>query len=364
MNKKIIKVILSINNTWLRIITILSVIIGCISFTPKVINSLEKIYPQLNNDTLKNGVSLVTDLDIFNKEFKWLSYVNIAIFVLCLISIYVKWKYKNKEIIDKVIVGHSSMSEVAFNVDTDGEFQVKEINLIDDMKDTTSDYDKIKYAINKQDGLVSEFKRNIDNNYEYGYMGIAHTPLILRMGNQIGDEIGVKLFHKSRTEGKNTNVFKELNKDENFKELMISTKILDKNSDELIVGLSTTFEIKYDELKVFNPDDKNILIFSSEDLGFDVIESTNQVKHYVKYIMDNVRKVVKDKNINKIHMVLSTSSVMTFALGQAISLNNDPNITIYHYDINNPRKYTWGIDLSKNYRDCLVVTNEPCNFMV
>ena len=55
---------------------------------------------------------------------------------------------------------------------------------------------------------------------------------------------------------------------------------------------------------------------------------------------------------------------MTFALGQAISLNNDANITIYHYDINNPRKYTWGIDLSKNYRDCLVVTNEPCNFMI
>lgn len=364
MYKKIIKVILSINNIWLRRVTILSGIIGCTPFTPKVVKSLEKIYPQLNNDTLKDGVSLVTDLDIFNREFKWLFYVAIFIFVLCLISIFVKIKYNNKEIINKIIIGHSSMSKVAFKVDTDGEYQVKEISLIDDMKDTTNDYEQIKYAINKQDRLVSEFKSNIDNNNEYGYMGIAHTPLILRMGNQIGDEVGIKLFHKSRKENENTNVFKELNKDENFKELAISTKILDKNSDELIVGLSTTFEIKYNELKIFNPDNKNILIFSSEDLGFDVIESEIQVKNYVKYIMDNVRKVVKDKNIKKIHMVLSTSSVMTFALGQAISLNNDPNITIYHYDINNPRKYTWGIDLSKNYRDCLVITNESCNFIV
>ena len=70
---------------------------------------------------------------------------------------------------------------------------------------------------------------NIDNNNEYGYMGIAHTPLILRMGNQIGDEVGIKLFHKSRKENENTNVFKELKKDKNFKELIISTKILDKN---------------------------------------------------------------------------------------------------------------------------------------
>lgn len=362
MYKKMIKLILSINNIWLMRVIILSGILSFISFISKIIKSLDKIYPKLNNDILKNVVSFIIDLNILHKEFKWLFYVAILIFVLCLISILVKCKYNNKEIIDKVIIGHSSMSEVAFNVDTDSEFQVKEISLIDDMKDTISDYDKIKYAINKQDGLVSEFKRNIDNNYEYGYMGIAHTPLILRMGNQIGDEIAVKLFHKSRADGENTNVFKELNKDENFKNLKISTKILDKNSDELIVGLSTTFEIKYNELKVFNADNKNILIFSSEDLDFDVIRSTNQVKHYVKYIMKNVRKVVKDKNITKIHMVLSTSSVMTFALGQAISLNNDPNIIIYHYDINNPRKYPWGIDLSKNYKDCLVVTNESCNF--
>lgn len=364
MYKKIIKEILSINNVWLIKVTIWSGIIGCITLTPKVVKSLEKIYPQLNNDTLKDGVSFVTDLDIFNREFKWLFYVAISVFVLCSIIIFVKFKYKNKEIIRNIIIGHSSMSKVAFKVDTDDEYQVKEINLIDDMKDTTNDYEQIKYAINKQDGLVSEFKNNIDNNNEYGYMGIAHTPLILRMGNQIGDEVGIKLFHKSRKENENTNVFKELKKDKNFKELIISTKILDKNSDELIVGLSTTFEIKYNELKIFDPDNKNVLIFSSEDLDFDVIESENQVKHYVKYIMDNVRKVVKDKNINKIHMVLSTSSVMTFALGQAISLNNDPSITIYHYDRNNPRKYTWGIDLSKNYRDCLVITNESCNFIV
>ena len=369
---KVVKNIVGIPNKFINISMLLSGGIGLMCYIPKFAEYLKGASTKLDNDTVKSIITIFTDFNILIEEAK--AYINInerlicylmlGIFLVCMFLHIVKLIYGNKEIIDKVIIGHSSMSKTQFIVESNNEYKVEYIDLVDDMKDTKDDYDKIKYAISKQDDIVNNFKSTIDNKHEYGYMGIAHTPLILRMGNQVGDEIGIDFFHKSRTEGENTNVFKELDKDINFKELTISTKISDKNSDELIVGLSTTFEIKYDELKIFNPDNKNILIFSSEDLGFDVIKSTNQVKHYVKYIMDNVRKVVKDKNIKKIHMVLSTSSVMTFALGQAISLNNDANITIYHYDINNPRKYTWGIDLSKNYRDCLGVTNEPCNFMI
>ena len=141
-------------------------------------------------------------------------YSMLGIFLVCIILTIIKLIYSNKEIIDKVIIGHSSMSESQFMVETDDEYKIEYIDLIDDMKDTKDDYDKIKYAINKQDGLVKAFKRTIDNKHEYGYMGIAHTPLILRMGNQIGDEVGIDFFHKSRTEGENTTEYIELNQDE------------------------------------------------------------------------------------------------------------------------------------------------------
>lgn len=359
MYKKIIKLILSINNIWLMIATILSGILSCISFVSKIAKSLDKIYPQLNNDTLKYGVSFITDLNILHKEFKWLFYIAIVIFVLCLISILVKCKYNNKEIIDKVIIGHSSMSKVQFNVKTNGEYDIKELNLIEDMKDIGSNYEHIKYAINRQDKFIEEFKKSIDNKQDYGYMGIAHTPLILRLGMKIGDEIRIRLFHKKR----NSQYFEALTNDTEYEPITIFKQVININSRELIVGLSTTYEIKDEELKVLNPDNKNILIFSTLELDADIIVSRKQVDYYSKYVFKEVRKLVKDNNIDKIHMVLSTSVAMTFALGQEISLNNDPHIIIYNYDRNDVRKYTWGIDLSKGHNDCLVVTNESCNHM-
>lgn len=355
MRNKIVKFILDINKSFLTTTTILSGVLTFSVFIPKIVNTLHNIYSKLNNKTVKNGISFITDMDILANEFKWLTNIGIVVFIACIIIIIIRCIYKNKKIIDKIIIGHESMSTVQFKAKTNSEYEVKKIDLIDDMKDVDADYDKIKYAIKIQDKFVEDFKRNISSKYEYGYMGIAHTPLILRMGNKIGDELDITLFHKYRTG--DTKVFKELNKSTEFKKLNILSKSLNQNNNELIVGLSTTYPIKYEELEVLKPDSKNIIIFgfSQGELGFDVITSKKQIESYTQDIMREIRNIVKTNNINKIHMVLSTSIAMTFALGQAISLNNDPSVTIYHYDINNPQKYTWGIDLSKEYKDCLVI---------
>lgn len=333
----------------------------CLMFAiPEIAISLRDTLDKLDNDCLKNFISIFTDVNILINEYIKIDkyciiYSTLVIFILCIVVLIMKYIYKNEEIVDKVIIGHSSMSKVQFKVQTNSKYKNEEINLISDMNDIGSDYEKIKYVVNRQDKFIEEFKQNINNVCEYGYMGIAHTPLILRMGSQIGDEVAITLFHKYRT-GK-TKVFRELEEYKNFKGIEVTTEILDKSSDELIVGLSTTYPIKYDELKIFKPDDKNILIFSSEQLGCDVITSKNQVEYYVQFMMNSIKQVVKDKNITKIHMVLSTSVAMTFALGQAISVNNEPELIIYHYDKSKSEIYTWGINLFKNYNDCLVITS-------
>lgn len=354
MYKKLVKLILGIKKVSLILTTILSGATSAVYFIPKLAKSLQKIYPQLNNDTIKNWVSFITDIDILSKEFKWAIYITIPIFICCIIVIIIRYINRNKEFIDEVIIGHESMSPVQFNVKTDNEYKIEEINLIDDMHDISDNYEQIKFAVKKQDKLIEGFKEKIDNKHKYSYMGIAHTPLILRIGNQLGDENLITLFHKKR----NCDVFKKLSEEESYPKLSISKNITDRSSDELIVGLATTFEIKYEELKVLDPDEKNILMFKSESLGFDVITSKKQVDNYVKYLLDNVRKVVKDKNINKIHLVISSSVAMTFALGQALSEHYDPKIIIYHFDMKNPRKYPWGLELFNGYNKCLVVTSD------
>ena len=54
-------------------------------------------------------------------------------------------------------------------------------------------------------------------------------------------------------------------------------------------------------------------------------------------------------------MVISSSVAFTFALGQGISSHYDPEIIIYHFDMNNPKKYPWGISLLKEPMNCMVV---------
>lgn len=340
---------------------IFTAIVTLMLLIPEITVALNETLDKLNNDGVKNKISAFTDFNLIITEVIkidkwWIIYPMIFICILAIILLIIKCVFRDREFIDKVIIGHSSMSKVQFVADTDCDYKVEEINLVNDMKDIEIDYDKIKYAINEQDKFVEEFKRNINSNYDYGYMGIAHTPLIFRMGNQLGDEVTITLFHKYRTG--DTKKFKELNSDVKFKRIQIEHEDLNVSSNELIVGLSTTFPIKLDELKVLKPDNKNIIIFKSEELGFDIITSKKQVDAYIKFIMDKIRDVVKDKNITKIHMVLSTSVAMTFALGGAISKHHDPKVTIYHFDQNNPRKYTWGIEVLKSYNDCLVVTKE------
>lgn len=355
---KVVKAIISINNKVIFVIMALTGVIALMFFMPEIAIELNETLDKLDNDGFKNCISTFTDINfLINKFIKidknWIIWPMFIIFILCIIVLIMKFVYKNKELVDKVIIGHSSMSKVQFIANTNSDYKVEEINLIDDMKDITTNYEQIKFAIKSQDKFVEEFKDKINSKYDYGYMGIAHTPLILRMGSQIGDELAITLFHKYRTG--NTRVFKELNKNDDYYKINISMELLDRDSSELLVGLSTTNIIKYEELKILEPDNKNIIIFSCEELGFDVITSKNQVEDYVQYIMYNIRKVVKSKRITKIHMVLSTSVAMTFALGQAISENNDPKVIIYNFDINSTKKYTWGIELFKNYNECLVI---------
>ena len=350
--KYLIKICLQINNSVLKKVTLVSGSINVVYLAKIFIKPISEIFLELKSETLKDIIGIIMDINMILQKCQWLIILTIPIFCICLLIYYIKYKYKDSETINEVIIGHSSMSTTKFKVETRTNYKIEEINVIDEMNDATENYDNIKYAIHKQDKFIEQFKQNINNEEEYGYMGIAHTPLILQMGNKIGDELYFNLFHKDR----NSEKFKKLENSDEFEDLKIDTEILNENSDELIVGLSTTYKINYNELNVFKPEQKNLIIFSCDTLDFDVINSRTQITSYVGFMMKKIREISKDKNINKIHMVLSTSVAMTFALGQAISLNNDPNIIIYHYDRNDSRKYTWGLDLSKTYENCLVVT--------
>lgn len=256
---------------------------------------------------------------------------------------------------DIFILGHSTLGKSQFKLNEKYQETIKlttdEIDLIEDVKKVGGNYDALKYTVSKQDDLIKSFKGKINNNDKYGYMGISHTPLILRAGYHIGDETKFVMFHKKR----NLDYYEELNDSESYIPIKIEQKNIKEGCNELIVAISTTFPIQDNQLFILQPENKSIIKFKTDELGFDVITSRKQAEEYISFILREVRQVVSDKGIVKIHMAISSSVAFTFALGQALSSNYDPEIIIYHFDTNNPKKYPWGVSLFTESMNCIIV---------
>jgi hypothetical protein len=203
--------------------------------------------------------------------------------------------------------------------------------------DLMSDPHNFKKAIEIQDNIVNDIckTRHIK---KLGYYGIAHIPLIFRLGYKIGDENNVKLLHKKRN---NDSSFAELDNTEDYSSLFkVNEENNTKESQELLVSIATSQPINENELVSLNRKDIHYLKFESNSIGFDSILSYKTAERLRKQVLDSVRDACKKYGIKRIHLVIASSSVFTFFLGQAFSPQHDPEIIVYHYIRG---EYPWGI---------------------
>lgn len=297
----------------------------------------------------------IFNIIIPNNHVRWIIFG--MIIVLWVVIWYFRNIYTEPKSISKIplhILSHSTMGKTQFKLDEDllkmFEPDIIELDLIKEVKEKNECYDKFSYIVSTQDNFIEKFKSDINNVDKFGYMGISHTPLILRAGYKMGDEIKFTLLHKKR----NLDYYEQLNESEEYTDINIEKKIM-RNSEELIVAISTTFQIRDTELDALQPDNKSILKFRTDEMGYDVIMSKKQIEKYLNFIFSEIRYIVKEKGIVKIHMAISSSVAFTFALGQSISDHYDPEIVVYHFDMSKSKKYPWGISLFNNYSDCIIV---------
>ena len=364
MRKRIERFFEVITIKWTAIVT-------GISWGIVFIDAINKSISSVENESIKFGLNIVKDIYMIVDNIIPFQYRNIlmismsGILSIVLIIKIKKERFDNQEELEEAItiednnkekyqiLAHVTMGNTQFITDQESsesiDMCINELNLSEDMK-AIREYNDINYVVNKQDSYIKNFEDNLISGITCGYMGLAHTPLILRAGYKLGDGSKIKIFHKKR----DSEYYAELSDEENNISIGIDRKEIKKKSDELILGIASTFDISNEDLEILQYKNKNLMIFKTESLGFDVITSKKQVENYVRYIMKVVRDFIKENNINKVHMVIASSVAFTFALGQAISENHDPEIIIYHYDRKHPKKYPWGIQLSKDSRECII----------
>lgn len=188
--------------------------------------------------------------------------------------------------------------------------------------------------------------------HKLGFYGIAHIPFLFRIGYYLGDQSNIQIFHKSR---ENDSIFVEWCSQRGSFKLQEPEELNNGViSEELIVVISTSFEIKTNEIDSLDPHRKHILLFKGNILDFDAIISYKDAEEAKTQIMGKMRELVKAYDIQKVHLVIASSSAFAFFLGMAYSRQHDPECIVYHYDRPN---YPWGISIKKTARRCIVKTS-------
>lgn len=226
-------------------------------------------------------------------------------------------------------------------------FRMRKIDI--DVSDTIRTQG-IKKAIEEIDDKCSCLQR-IRGDQKLGFYGIAHIPFLFRIGYYLGDQSNIQIFHKSR---EYNSIFMEWASQRGGFKLQEPEELnFGVTSEELIVAISTSFEIKTNEIDCLDPHSKHILLFKGNTLNFDAITSYKDAEEARTRIMEKMRELVKAYDIQKIHLVIASSAAFTFFLGMAYSRQHDPECIVYHYERPN---YPWGISIKKTARRCIVRT--------
>ncbi len=286
--------------------------------------------------TIKNFCPAIEGLTSF--EQRWILLVLDAILLLFII-----YKYPN------FVIRHQSMGYDLAPVDEtyckNNWLFVKKLQQTDEMKNLSTDSDIVTVI----DDMAVKAQKS---TCQVTYYGIAHTPLVFRMGLKIGDQDNVKLLHKKRSDDAN---FEEWGSERTSIRVIPEEANNSKKSDELIVAIGTSFEIQKEQLKTLRPESKHILYLRTSALGFDNILSYEDARELRINILGYIREIVKKYSIKKIHMVISSSVAFTFFLAQGYSEQHDPQIIVYHYD---KGRYTWGIDMNKSGKEAYIIISE------
>lgn len=213
-------------------------------------------------------------------------------------------------------------------------------------------------AISTQTELLDQLKKSYKPDIPVYYTGIAHTPFIFLAGYTVSDRIAkVTALHKSV----NSEFFKELDNGAQIKQNKtpnVKPEFFDlfsqggkEKQDQLLVTVETSFEIKNQDIECFKSKTNRVLRFSFKSpalLERDSIDTVLLQSQWCLFFWENLRQYCKDLQISTVHLVISSSSDLTFLLGQGYKSTYDPEIIVYHYCRSATPPYPWGLRIGSD----------------
>lgn len=311
-----------------------------------------KELPALNSDSYKTVESLVPSIS------EWLSSIPGRIIVCSLgtlISIIwcMKWLHRPCAL----LIAHSSMGHDLSTIERKFEKSYWFIrrNITINLMSNGADEEHISEAVKQQDeSMELIYKKNWCESIFY--YGVAHTPLVFRLGYQWGQKKDIRFLHR----------FRPIESAQEFEELpqYDSDPVSLQNSDyfdesniqskrcEMLVAIASSYVIKENQLSQIDPTNSMIHYrLQIERYGVDFFNSYQKIQSYAAAILEEIRAIIRQNSIDTIHLMISSSVPFTFYLAQQMHTQQFGRIIVYHYERG---KYTWGIDVTEpDVRKCV-----------
>lgn len=199
---------------------------------------------------------------------------------------------------------------------------------IEEKSDIIEAYNMVVYGFNYYAGG--------ENDDVYHFYGVSYTPLLFLLGTLYADQKKYVYYRMRHSDGKRKRLLPSLKSvtplEEEFK---------NNDSDELVVRFHTSF--KPDELIDEELKNKDILTMNSQIFSTDIITNRKIMIEWGDQCINSIRECCKNKNYTKVHLLLSTSTEMTFYLGTKLCQNYDKKIIVYNYSGKTEPRYWWGI---------------------
>jgi len=242
--------------------------------------------------------------------------------------------------------------------------------LDDDLKGRTRERVSLNFTSLVKDGVFTEPARAVkqltdphgafataiacSSETELVFHGLAHIPLLVLMGHLVSDRVPVRLFDFHPSPGSNTWAWP--NKGQNFPPMEVSElpSHRSRQAKDVVLRISVTYKVYSDQALTVVPAgaiEIDLTVVPEPVRG--IVQSEEQVRAYGRVFRRTLDWIAQNLSPGqRVHLFYAGPVALAFHLGQQISENIHPPVTVWNYH----RGYDWAIDLANAYigEECIV----------
>lgn len=187
---------------------------------------------------------------------------------------------------------------------------------------------------------IMHFYKRIEPKKKIAFLAISPMPTLVYAGYVVANSgREVVFYHWDRDKTKAVRL-KRFGSMENLKE----NRVVNSSSNEYVLCISTSYLINENlVLKQFNG--CNIKFYKLENPNYNAVKTQSNVRCIANYVRERIAKLPHGSHV---HLLLSCSSELCFAIGQTLNSQVLPNIRVYNLGKNekNENFWNWSIDLN------------------